>query len=401
MTRVHTAIEAIRRGSPVLVLDDDDREGEADLIAAGDLLSEATMALIQRHSSGIVCVALTEERARELELAPMVPPEYATDPNGTAFTVSVDAAYGTTTGISAADRTTTVRTLNDPRSEPSSLSRPGHVFPLVARPGGVLARPGHTEAAVDLARLAGCGEVGVLAELMNDDGTVARGAQVEAFARTHDLPIVTVAELVAHRRAEEDDVLVHAQSVIPTGHGRFHAVAFEDTDGTAHFALSLGDLTAPGPVLTRVHSECLTGDVFGSQRCDCGSQLDGALERIAARGRGVLIYVRGHEGRGIGLIDKLRAYALQERGRDTVEANEELGHPADARRYTAAAQALKHLGVRQVELLTNNPRKTSGLRDQGIDVITQVPLPGRTTADNVAYLETKVRRLGHELELAR
>ena len=349
-----------------------------------------------RHTSGVICVALEGETLDRLDLPPMT--AHNQERRGTAYTVSVDAREGITTGISAADRAHTIRMLADSATEPHELSRPGHVFPLRYREGGVLLRPGHTEAAVDLARLAGLTPAGVLCEIVNDDGTMARLPELEAFAQEHGLALVTIADLVAYRRRREQQVQAIAEARLPTRHGEFRAVGYRNLlDGTDHMALVRGDIADGTNILVRVHSECLTGDVFGSMRCDCGMQLDAALELIASEGRGVVLYVRGHEGRGIGLLHKLQAYQLQDRGRDTVDANLDLGLPADARDYGTGAQILVDLGVRTMRLLTNNPTKRAGLEGFGLEIIDRVPLPVAATPENLHYLQTKRDRMGHEL----
>jgi 3,4-dihydroxy 2-butanone 4-phosphate synthase/GTP cyclohydrolase II len=370
---IETAIEAMQAGRHVVVVDDADRENEGDLILAAEHATAETVGFMVRHTSGIICVALQADRAEALRLPPMS--QTNTDPHHTAFTVSVDLREGVTTGISARDRAATIKALVDPTTTPNDLSRPGHVFPLVARDRGVLERPGHTEAAVDLARLAGLRAGGVLSEIVRDDGAVARKPELIAFAAAHGLPIISIADLIAYRRREEPAVVRMSDARIPTRHGRFRAVAYESLDdGTHHIALVMGEEPLGGPTLTRVHSECLTGDVLGSLRCDCGAQLEQALAAIAAEGRGVLVYIRGHEGRGIGLGNKLRAYTLQDRGYDTVDANVELGLPVDARDYAVAATILRDLGVGAVRLLTNNPLKQHALNEHGVANVERVPL---------------------------
>ena len=381
----------------VVVTDDADRENEADLIVAADGAGPTELATMVRHGTGIVCVALPGTRLEHLRLPPMVADN--TDPNGTAFTVSVDAV-GTSTGVSASDRARTVATLADPAARPKDLRRPGHVFPLRARDTGVLARPGHTEAAYDLARLAGRSPAGALCELTNDDGTMMRGPEAEAFAREHDLPLISIGQLVDYRSATETLVESLAAARLPTRYGDFGAQVFRSAiDGTEHVALTLGPLSGEDPVLVRLHSECLTGDAFGSLRCDCGEQLELAMQAIGRAGRGVLVYLRGHEGRGIGLGQKLRAYALQDQGADTVQANEELGLPVDSRDYRVGAQILAQLGVGRISLLANNPDKFSALDAAGVEVVERVPLVTRPHPENIAYLRTKQDRLGHLLEV--
>jgi 3,4-dihydroxy 2-butanone 4-phosphate synthase / GTP cyclohydrolase II len=392
------AIDEIRRGRMVIVVDDADRENEGDLIMAAERVTPEAIAFIVRHTSGVICMPVVGERLDELEIPLMVAAN--TDSRRTAFTVSVDARIGVTTGISAADRARTIRAIIDPETEPSDLSRPGHVFPLRYREGGVLKRAGHTEAAVDLARLAGLFPAGVLCETVNEDGTMARLPDLERFARTHDLRIISIADLIEHRRRNEVLVTKVAEANIPTRHGEFRSIAYESvTDARTHVALVMGDIDDGQNVLTRVHSECLTGDVFGSLRCDCGGQLDRAMELIGREGRGVILYVRGHEGRAIGITHKLRAYALQDRGRDTVEANLELGFPADQRDYGIGAQILYDLGVRSMRLLTNNPEKRAGLEGHGLAINERLPLQTDPTPQNVGYLRAKREKLGHLLDL--
>jgi 3,4-dihydroxy 2-butanone 4-phosphate synthase/GTP cyclohydrolase II len=393
---VERAIADIAAGKAVVVVDDEDRENEGDIIFAASKATPELMAFTIRHSSGVICVPMPAEMLDRLEIPLMTP--HNRDKLRTAYTVSVDARDGVTTGISAADRAHTARTLADSATEPWEITRPGHVFPLRYREGGVLVRRGHTEAAVDLARLAGLTPAGVLVEIVNDDGTMKRGEQLREFADEHGLALISIEDLVRYRRRHE--VLVERVAVtrLPTRFGDFAAYGYRiDVDKGDHIALVHGDVSGDIPVLTRVHSECLTGDVFGSRRCDCGPQLDEALSRIVEEGRGVVIYLRGHEGRGIGLVAKLQAYALQDAGRDTVEANLDLGLPADARHYAAATQILRDLGVRSVRLLTNNPDKTTSLEQYGIAVAARVPLTPRPNDHNLAYLQTKRDRMGHDL----
>ncbi|HEY0889994.1 MAG TPA: bifunctional 3,4-dihydroxy-2-butanone-4-phosphate synthase/GTP cyclohydrolase II [Nocardioides sp.] len=393
---VEQAIADIAAGKAVVVVDDEGRENEGDLIFAASLATPELMAFTIRYSSGVICVPLTAERLDRLRI-PLMTPEN-TDRHRTAYTVSVDAAEGVSTGISAADRALTARLLADEGTQPGDLTRPGHVFPLRYREGGVLARRGHTEAAVDLSRLAGLPEAGVLVEVVNDDGTMKRAPELREFADEHGLAMISVEQLVTYRRRH--DVLVEraAETRLPTAYGDFTAYGFRiAVDGSEHIALVHGDVSGPEPVLTRVHSECLTGDVFGSRRCDCGPQLEESLRRIQAEGRGVVVYLRGHEGRGIGLVAKLQAYQLQDGGRDTVDANLDLGLPADARHYGAASQILRDLGVDTVRLLTNNPGKVDELEDYGIAVAERVPLTPRPNGHNLAYLLTKRDRMGHVL----
>ncbi len=396
---VERAIADIAAGRAVVVVDDEDRENEGDIIFAASKATPELMAWTIRYSSGVICAPMPGAMLDRLEIPLMTP--HNKDAYRTAYTISVDARDGTTTGISAADRARTVRTLADSATEPWELTRPGHVFPLRYREGGVLVRRGHTEAAVDLCRLAGLTPTGVLVEVVNDDGTMKRAPELRAFADEHGLAMISIEDLVRYRRRVERHVVREAETRLPTRHGDFTAIGYTITvDGSEHVALVYGDpstLTEDGPVLTRVHSECLTGDVFGSSRCDCGPQLDEALARIVEEGRGVVVYLRGHEGRGIGLVAKLQAYQLQDGGRDTVDANLDLGLPADARHYGAATQILKDLGIGEVRLLTNNPDKVSSLEDYGIKVAERVPLTPHPNDHNLSYLLTKRDRMGHEL----
>ena len=394
---IEEAVKEFAAGRPVVVVDDEDRENEGDLIFAAEKASTELMAFMVRHTSGFVCAPLTEEDADRLELPPM----YATnqDRRGTAYTVTVDAREGITTGISAAERAHTVRLLADPATGPADLSRPGHVVPLRAKAGGVLRRPGHTEAAIDLARMAGLHPASVLCELVNDDGTMMRLPDLNRFAVEHGLALITIADLIAFRLRTERQVERVAEARIPTEHGEFLAVGYRAlATGAEHIALVYGDIGDGEGVLVRVHSECLTGDVFTSLRCDCGPQLQAALRRVAEEGRGVVLYIRGHEGRGIGLLHKLQAYQLQDQGRDTVDANLELGLPADARDYGTGAQILVDLGIRTMRLLTNNPAKRAGLEGYGLAVIGRESLPVRAHPENVRYLRTKRDRMGHLLD---
>ncbi|MGW3072092.1 bifunctional 3,4-dihydroxy-2-butanone-4-phosphate synthase/GTP cyclohydrolase II [Kitasatospora sp. NPDC001132] len=399
---VERAIADIALGRAVVVVDDEDRENEGDLVFAASAATAELMAFTIRYSSGVICAPMTGEELDRLRLPPMT--QVNEDRKGTAYTVSVDAREGVDTGISAADRARTVRLLSSPGTEPGDLTRPGHVFPLRAVEGGVLVRPGHTEAAVDLARLAGLPPAGAIAEVVNDDGTMARLPELVAFAREHGLAIISIEDLIAYRRRTELHVDRAAVTALPTAHGEFTAVGYKGTiDGVEHLALVAGGLDGEGrlpqdeDVLVRVHSECLTGDVFGSLRCDCGPQLEASLRRVAEAGRGVVLYLRGHEGRGIGLAHKLRAYELQEQGRDTVDANLDLGLPADARDYSIAAQMLVDLGVRSLTLLTNNPRKMTALTDHGLKVKGREAVEIAPGEHNVRYLRTKRDRMGHDL----
>jgi 3,4-dihydroxy 2-butanone 4-phosphate synthase / GTP cyclohydrolase II len=394
---IEAAVAEFRAGRPVIVVDDADRENEGDLIFAAELATPELVAFMVRHTSGFICVPLTEAECDRLELPPM----YHTnqDRRGTAYAVTVDAREGVSTGISAADRARTIRLLADPTTSPADLSRPGHVVPLRARAGGVLRRPGHTEAAVDLANLAGLHPAGVLCEMVNDDGTMMRLPQLTVFAKEHELALICIADLVTYRRRVENQVERIAEARIPTEVGTFRAVGYRAThDASEHVALVYGDLGDGLDVLVRVHSECLTGDVFGSLRCDCGPQLRAALARVAQEERGVVLYMRGHEGRGIGLMHKLQAYQLQDAGRDTVDANLELGLPADARDYGTGAQILADLGIKTMRLLTNNPAKRAGLEGYGLQVVGREGLPVRPHPENVRYLRTKRDRMGHLLD---
>jgi 3,4-dihydroxy 2-butanone 4-phosphate synthase / GTP cyclohydrolase II len=390
------AIAAIGRGDMVVVVDDADRENEGDLIVAAEAVTAEQIAFFVRHTSGVICVSLTGERLDALDIPLMVVGN--TEAQRTAFTVSVDYRHGTSTGISAADRAATIRSLVDPATRPADLARPGHIFPLRYADGGVLKRAGHTEAAVDLARLAGLSPAGVIAEIVNDDGSMKRGQQLREFADEHRLKMISIEDLIHYRRRHETHVERVAETRLPTAYGDFTAYGYRITiDDSEHIALVYGDLGDGADVLTRVHSECLTGDVFGSRRCDCGPQLEEALGRIVEEGRGVVVYLRGHEGRGIGLVAKLQAYQLQDGGRDTVDANLDLGLPADARHYGAATQILRDLGVASVRLLTNNPAKTTGLEEYGVAVTDRVRLTPRPNDHNLAYLLTKRDRMGHDL----
>lgn len=392
---VDQALTALRRGDLVVVADDQARENEGDLIGAAEMIDAARMSFMIRHTSGIVCVAITDARAQALQLPPMIGTN--SDPHRTAFTVAVDAATGVSTGIGAHDRARTVRLLADPTTQPDQLSRPGHVFPLVARPHGVLERSGHTEAGVDLMRLAGLRPAAVLSEIMCDNGEPARRTDLLAFAARHGLVAITVAQLQKHRLRTENLAVPGASCSLPTRHGLFTARSFTSTvDGTEHLALTRGSWQPGDEVLVRVHSECLTGDTVGSVRCDCGDQFHESLRRIATTGRGVIVYLRRHEGRGIGLAAKIAAYALQDDGMDTVDANFALGLPADARRFDMATHILRHLGVEHVALLTNNTDKLECLRAGGLRVRRErlTTAPRRETAH---YLRTKRDRLGHLL----
>lgn len=393
---IDTALERLRRGAVVVVVDDEDRENEGDFVVAAEKATPEAINFLARHGRGLICFSTTGERLRALDLRPMV--EHNTAALGTSFTVSVDAAEGIGSGISAFDRARTVQVLIDPASTPADLVRPGHVFPLEAQPGGVLRRAGHTEAVVDLCRLAGLYPAGLLCEIMDDDGSMARLPRLRAIADAHGLALVSIADLIAHRRRHEQLVRREAEVDLPTRHGRFRLVAYSTTiDSRIHLALVKGVLSPDEPALVRVHSECLTGDVFHSLRCDCGEQMEAALDAIEAHGSGVFLYMR-QEGRGIGLVNKLKAYGLQEAGSDTVEANLRLGFADDLRDYGLGAQILRDLGVGRMALVTNNPRKIVGLEGYGLEVVRRVPLEVPPNASNLAYLRTKKSRLGHLLE---
>jgi 3,4-dihydroxy 2-butanone 4-phosphate synthase / GTP cyclohydrolase II len=397
-TKIENAIAAVSRGELVVVVDDADRENEGDLIMAAEKITPETMAFMIRHTSGVICMPVEGHRLDELQLPLMVANN--TESQRTAFTVSVDAVHGTTTGISAADRATTVHTVLDPATRPQDIARPGHIFPLRYRDGGVLKRAGHTEASVDLARLAGCYPAGVLAEVVNDDGSMARLPALERFAADHGLQVISIADLIRYRRHREKLVRRVSEARIPTRHGDFTAYVFASLlDGVEHMAFVRGEVAGSTDVLVRVHSECLTGDVFGSLRCDCGVQLDLALERVAAEGEGVVVYLRGHEGRGIGLGHKLRAYRLQDQGRDTVEANVELGFPVDSREYGIGSQILVDLGITTMRLMTNNPSKYGGLEGYGLEIVERVPLRTEPNDENISYLRAKQEKLGHFLDI--
>jgi 3,4-dihydroxy 2-butanone 4-phosphate synthase/GTP cyclohydrolase II len=397
---IEQAVADIAAGKAVVVVDDADRENEGDLIFAAEMATPELVSFMVRYTSGYICVPLTEADCDRLDLPPAYPVNQ--DKRGTAYTVSVDAREGVSTGISAIDRALTMRTLADPSAGAADFTRPGHVVPLRSKEGGVLRRPGHTEAAVDLARLAGLRPAGVLCEIVSqkNDGDMARLDELRVFADEHGLSLVSIADLIAHRRRFEKQVEAVAEARIPTRHGEFRAFGYRSTfDGVEHVALVRGEIGDGQQVLVRVHSECLTGDVFGSTRCDCGTQLDAALAAVAAEGRGVVLYVRGHEGRGVGLMHKLQAYQLQDLGADTVDANLQLGLPADARDYGTGAQILVDLGIRTMRLLTNNPGKRAGLEGYGLEIVERVPLTTTPTPDNIAYLRTKQDRLGHILDL--
>jgi 3,4-dihydroxy 2-butanone 4-phosphate synthase/GTP cyclohydrolase II len=395
---IEDAVAAVGRGEIVVVVDDEDRENEGDLIMAAEFATPEKIAFFVKHTSGLICAPLSNERADELDLPLMV--AHNTESQRTAFTVTVDYQHGTTTGISAADRSRTIRSLIDPATRPDDLARPGHIAPLRAREGGVLKRAGHTEAAIDLARMAGLYPAGVLCEIVTDDGLgMARLPELERFAGQHHLLLISIADLIRHRRQREKLVRRIAEARIPTAWGDFSCYAYQSVlDHETHLAFVRGAPQGEDNVLVRVHSECLTGDVFGSLRCDCGNQLQAALAKIAEAGMGVVVYLRGHEGRGIGIAHKLRAYNLQDAGRDTVEANLELGLPADSREYGIGAQILVDLGITTMRLMTNNPAKRGGLEGFGLEIVERVPLMSKPNPENIAYLRTKQARMGHLLD---
>ena len=397
MSNVETAIRAVQCGEIVVVADDENRENEGDLIMAADAATPKKLTFFLEHTSGLICASVTPTVCDRLNLPPMV--EQNTDPNGTAFTVSVDASRGVTTGISAADRAATLNTLADPRTTVSDLRRPGHILPLRSRQHGVLARDGHTEAANDLVSLAGRGNVGVLCEVVTPDrSAMATGADLQRLARQHAMPFIAIADIQKYRLSRERLLSHVSEASIPTAYGDFQCHVWRSLiDATEQVALVKGDISPITPTLVRVHSECLTGDVFGSRRCDCGTQLEDSMRLIAQTGSGVVLYLRGHEGRGIGLAKKLQAYELQDQGHDTVDANLLLGVPVDGREYGLGAQILHEFGVTQMRLITNNPAKSQALADYGIETVERVALPVRQTPENLRYLTTKRQRMGHLL----
>jgi len=393
---IDDAIEDFKKGKPVVVVDDEDRENEGDLIIAGSLITTESMNFIIRNTSGVVCVPMESEDLDRLNLPPMT--LVNEDKKGTAFSVSVDASVGITTGISAEDRATTVKVLADRNSKPNDVRKPGHVFPLRAAQGGVLRRAGHTEAGVDLAKLAGLNPVAVICELTEEDGSIRKYESSYRFAKENSLKFISIADLISYRRKNERQVELFSKSKLPTKYGDFTAYGYKSNiDGISHIALVTGEIGNGEDVLVRVHSECLTGDVLGSLRCDCGDQLHLAMKVISEEGRGIILYVRGHEGRSIGLLNKIAAYGLQDKGRDTVEANIELGLPADARDYGTGAQILVDLGVKTMRLLTNNPSKRAGLEGYGLKIVERVALLAKANANNVEYLSTKTNKMGHQI----
>ncbi len=397
---IEEAIAAVARGEIVVVVDDEDRENEGDLIVAAEMMTPEKMAFMIRYTSGVICLPMEGSRLDELNIPLMVEKDENTEVQRTAFTVSIDYRHNTTTGISAADRCATVLGMLDPNARSGDFAKPGHIFPLRYREGGVLRRAGHTEAGVDLPRLAGMYPAGVLAEVVNDDGTMARLPELEEFAEVHGLVLISIADLVRYRRRREKLIRRVSEARIPTAFADFTAHVFESiVDDTEHVAFVMGDVEGKDNVLVRVHSECLTGDVFGSLRCDCGPQLQLSMERVAAEGEGVVVYLRGHEGRGIGLGHKLRAYALQEQGRDTVEANVDLGLPVDSREYGIGAQILVDLGVTTMRLMTNNMDKYGGLQGYGLEITERVALLPQVNSENIAYLRTKQEKMGHILDI--
>jgi len=393
---IDDAIEDFKKGKPVVVVDDEDRENEGDLIIAGSLITTESMNFIIRNTSGVVCVPMEPEDLDRLNIPLMT--LMNEDKKGTAFSVSVDASVGITTGISAEDRATTVKVLADRNSKPNDVRKPGHVFPLRAAQGGVLRRAGHTEAGVDLAKLSGLNPVAVICELIEEDGSIRKYDSSFKFAKENSLKFISIADLISYRRKNEKQVELFSKSKLPTKYGDFTAYGYKSNiDGISHIALVKGEIGNGDDVLVRVHSECLTGDVLGSLRCDCGDQLHLAMKVINEQGRGIILYVRGHEGRSIGLLNKIAAYGLQDKGRDTVEANIELGLPADARDYGTGAQILVDLGVKTMKLLTNNPSKRAGLEGYGLKIVERVALLAKVNANNVEYLSTKTNKMGHQI----
>jgi 3,4-dihydroxy 2-butanone 4-phosphate synthase / GTP cyclohydrolase II len=398
LATIPEAIKDIKAGKFVIVVDDEDRENEGDLVMAAEKVTAESINFMAKYARGLICMPMTGERLEALRIPMQV--SNNTSHFGTAFTVAVEAKYGTTTGISAADRAKTVQTLIDPKTKPEDLAMPGHLFPLRARDGGVLVRAGQTEATVDLARLAGLYPAGVCCEIMNEDGTMARLPQLKEFAKKYDLKIISVADLISYRFRHERLVQRVAEAKLPTKYGNFKVIAYKSTtDPDEHLAMVMGDVNTDEPVLVRVHSQCLTGDVFHSLRCDCGEQIEMAMKRIAEEGRGVVLYMR-QEGRGIGIHNKIKAYALQDKGMDTVEANISLGFKADQRDYGIGAQILADLGIHNMRLMTNNPKKMSGLESYGLKITEQLPITTKPNPHNRRYLQTKQKKLGHLLTVA-
>jgi 3,4-dihydroxy 2-butanone 4-phosphate synthase/GTP cyclohydrolase II len=395
---VERAIRTVKAGKLIIIVDDEDRENEGDLMVAADKVTPDIINFMAKHARGLICLSLTKERLTELDLPLMVSDNTA--PFQTAFTVSIDAKEDTTTGISAYDRAQTILKAVDPQTQPSDLARPGHIFPLEAHEGGVLKRTGQTEASVDIARLSGLKPAGVICEIMNEDGTMSRMPELEEFSQTYDIPIITIADLINYRMQKEIFVNKIDEAILPTKYGDFKILVYEDTiDHEQHVALVKGDLKKGEPTLVRAHSQCLTGDTFGSSRCDCGEQLQHAMALIEKEGKGVILYILNHEGRGIGLANKIKAYAIQDQGRDTVEANEDLGFKADHRDYGLGAQILVSLGVDKLRLISNNPRKFIGLAGYGLEIVDRIPLEMTPNDCNRQYLKTKKEKLGHILEL--